>query len=206
MRLVQIAGYLGSGKTTLIIALSRHLSEGGKKVAILVNDVGEVPVDGKVMEEYGLAVKDIGGGCICCQVAGSMRTTLRILDKSLHPDLIFIEPTGIAVPGAIRKVAQLDSGRLSITFGPTVVLFDVTRMEKLLTYDPLRRLVATQVRDAEVIALSKVDRATEESMEEAAKAMRQINVTAEVVRLSTRTGEGFPRLLQAIEEMEVTVP
>jgi len=205
MRLVQIAGYLGSGKTTLIIALSRHLSESGKKVAILVNDVGEIPVDGKVMEEYGLTVKDMGGGCICCQMAGSMRTTLRLLEKNLHPDLILIEPTGIAVPNAIRNAAQLNSEKLPITFGPTVVLFDVTRMEKLLTYDTLKRLVATQVRDAELIALSKVDRATEESLEQATEAMRKINATAEVVRLSTRTSEGIPRLLHAIVEMEITV-
>ena len=68
MKLVQIAGYLGSGKTTLILALVRALSGAGKQVAILVNDVGEVPVDGKVMQEFGLTVKDIGGGCICCQV------------------------------------------------------------------------------------------------------------------------------------------
>jgi G3E family GTPase len=54
VKLVQIAGYLGSGKTTLILALSKSLSEEGQKVAILVNDVGEVPVDGKVMQEYGL--------------------------------------------------------------------------------------------------------------------------------------------------------
>jgi G3E family GTPase len=68
MKVVQIAGYLGSGKTTLIIAMSRLIAGAGKKVAILVNDVGAVPIDGKVMEEYGLTVKDIGGGCICCQV------------------------------------------------------------------------------------------------------------------------------------------
>jgi G3E family GTPase len=59
VKLVQIAGYLGSGKTTLILALSKSLSEEGQKVAILVNDVGEVPVDGKVMQEYGL---EPGGG------------------------------------------------------------------------------------------------------------------------------------------------
>ena len=60
MKIVLIAGYLGSGKTTLIIALSKQLAGQGTKIAILVNDVGAVPVDGAVMQEYGLTVKDIG--------------------------------------------------------------------------------------------------------------------------------------------------
>lgn len=71
MKLVQIAGWLGSGKTTLIIEIGRRLSEKGTKVAILVNEIGAIPVDGKVVQEYGLTVKDLGGGCICCQVAGN---------------------------------------------------------------------------------------------------------------------------------------
>ncbi len=126
MKLVQIAGYLGSGKTTLILALSKNLSEEGKKVAILVNDVGEVPVDGKVMQEYGLAVKDIGGGCICCQVAGNMLKTLGLLAKNYEPDITIIEPTGVAVPNAIKEAVGLKASKFKITFGPIIVLFDTT--------------------------------------------------------------------------------
>src|SRR5574337_204530 len=98
MKIVQIAGYLGSGKTTLILALSKQFAAEGTRVAILVNDVGAVPVDGAVMKEYGLTVKDIGGGCICCQVSGSLLKTLEALARDVRPDIVIIEPTGIAVP------------------------------------------------------------------------------------------------------------
>lgn len=199
MKIVIVAGYLGSGKTTLIIALSRQFAGTGMKVAILVNDVGAVPVDGKVLEEYGLTVKDIGGGCICCQVAGSMIKTLEALAAGPAPDYIIIEPTGIAVPESIRQAVMLKSEKTGASLGPTIVLFDTTRAAKLLTYDTLKRLVATQVRDADIVALSKVDLSSAEDAAEAGSSIRQINPAAEIIRLSATTGEGLAELAGRIQ-------
>jgi G3E family GTPase len=173
-------------------------------VAILVNDVGEVPVDGKVMQEYGLAVKDIGGGCICCQVAGNMRKTLGLLVKNYEPDITIIEPTGVAVPNAIREAARLDTANFEITIGPTIVLFDTTRAEKFLTYDTLKRLVNTQLRDADIIALNKVDAAPEDKIEHAKEAVHLINPNAKIMRLSNRTGEGFAGIIEAVRDMKLS--
>jgi G3E family GTPase len=202
-KLVQIAGYLGSGKTTVIIAIGKGLSETGLKVAIIVNDAGAIPVDGRVMQQYGLTVKDIGGGCICCQVAGNLLKTLDVLAGGLKPDFIFVEPTGMAVPHSIRENVSYGAAKANITIGPTIVLFDATRREKLLTYDTLKRLIATQLSDADIIALSKVDLVSEGDIERSREAVRQINPKARVVQLSTRTGEGIADLLRAIEEMTI---
>lgn len=202
MKLFQVAGYLGSGKTTLIIALGKALTEKSYKVAILVNDVSGIPVDGKVIEEYGLTVKELGGGCICCQVVGSMTKTLETLAKNMHPDMVIIEPTGMAVPNSIKDALGPLSKKLPIEFGPTVVLFDVTRAEKLLTYDTLKRLVGKQLADADIIALSKVDRATEDEIEAAAEGVRAINPEAEIMRLSVVTGEGLNHIVQSVGEVE----
>lgn len=207
MRLVQIAGYLGSGKTTLIIALSKGLAEEGDKVAILVNDVGEISVDGKVMQEYGLTVKDIGGGCICCQVAGSMLKTLEMLAHAASPpDLIMVEPTGMAVPNSIKEtVLSLSAKKMTLDIGPTVVLFDTTRAVKLLTYDTLKRLLAIQLKDADIVALSKVDRVSKDDIAGSVEAVRTINPKAEIITLSTRTGEGLTRLIEAVRGSKVQV-
>jgi G3E family GTPase len=198
MKIVLIAGYLGSGKTTLIIAMSQRVAEAGMKVAILVNDVGSVPVDGKVLEKYGMVVKDIGGGCICCQVAGTMLKTLEMLAKGPNPDLIIIEPTGIAVPGSIRQTVLLNAKTTGAVLGPTIVLFDTTRTEKLLTYDTLKRLVQTQIGDADIVVLSKIDQSSTEAATHAEKAVRLMNQAAEIVRLSTVTGEGLSLLADRI--------
>jgi len=203
MKIVQIAGYLGSGKTTLIIALSRKVAEAGMKVAILVNDVGAVPVDGKVIEEYGLTVKDIGGGCICCQVAGTMIRTLETLAKGPKPEMIIIEPTGIAVPESIRQTVMMNAGKTGAVLGPTIVLFDTTRTDKLLTYDTLKRLVTTQIRDADIVALSKVDLSSADATDHAERAVRELNQTAKIIRLSTVTGEGLAVLADQMREVTV---
>lgn len=203
MKLVQIAGYLGSGKTTLIIALAKMMAEPGLKTAVIVNDAGEVPVDGRVMEEFGLTVKDIGGGCICCQVAGNMLRTLEALANGPRPDLIFVEPTGMAVPNTIRENVLLGAEKNGIVIGPTIVLLDATRAEKLLTYDTLKRLVSTQLRDADIIALSKADRVTPEALEKTRDAATEINPAAAVLELSTHSGKGLAELAGAVRERVV---
>lgn len=203
MKIVQIAGYLGSGKTTLIIALSRAVAGAGLKVAILVNDVGAVPIDGRVIAEYGLTVKDIGGGCICCQVAGTMLKTLETLARGARPDVVIIEPTGIAVPDSIRQTVLLNAAKTGAVLGPTIVLFDTTRAEKLLTYDTLRRLVSTQVKDADIVALSKIDLAPGDAADRAALAVRELNPAAEIIRLSTVTGAGLAGLADRVRTAQV---
>jgi len=205
MKLVQIAGYLGSGKTTLILTLIRRLADEGKKVAILVNDIGEVPVDGKVIEQAGMTVKDIGGGCICCQVAGNLRSTLKTLARTQSPDITIIEPTGMAVPNAIKEVAAAVGSGVEVEFGPTVVLFDTTRAEKLLTYDTLERLVTTQLRDADIVALSKVDAASDEQIAQSEAGVREKNQNARIIRLSTRAGEGLEVIVDAALNLTVNV-
>lgn len=205
MKLVQVAGWLGSGKTTLIIALSKALSGMGSRVAILVNEIGAIPVDGKVIQEYGLTVKDIGGGCICCQVAGNLMKTLRLLSEGPKPEIVIIEPTGIAVPRSIKETILSGARKQDISVGPTIVLFDTTREEKLLTYESLRRLVTTQLKDADIIALSKVDMVSEEVIARTGDAMRFINPGARIVRLSTVTGDGLETLIQAMQEMPAQV-
>ena len=204
MKIVLIAGYLGSGKTTLIIALSKQLAGQGIKIAILVNDVGVVPVDGAVMQEYGLTVKDIGGGCICCQVAGNLMKTLETLATSVRPDIVIIEPTGIAVPDSIRQTVLLSARKNPMEVGHTVVLFDTSRAAKLLTYDTLKRLVSLQIRDATIIGLSKSDLVTTEELEAATRAVREINQRAEVIRVSTVSGEGMSALAGLIRGAAVT--
>jgi G3E family GTPase len=204
MKIVLIAGYLGSGKTTLIIALSKQLAGQGTKVAILVNDVGAVPVDGAVMQEYGLTVKDIGGGCICCQVAGNLMKTLETLAVSVRPDLVIIEPTGIAVPDAIRQTVLLSARKYPMEVGHTIVLFDTSRAAKLLTYDTLKRLVSLQIRDATIIGLSKSDLVTTEELEAATRAVHEINEVAEVIRVSTVSEEGLTLLVGRIRGAVVT--
>jgi len=199
MKITQIAGFLGCGKTTLLLRLSKKLSDGGKrKVALIVNEIGEIPVDGKIIEESGLRVKDIGGGCICCEIASTFAKTIYNLYKDFHPEHILVEPTGVAVPHQVKLAARMSGRDAKISIGPAVVLFDATRPAELLDMDMLGQLVTSQIKDADVLAISKVDIVSEDQVQEAIERVRQYNPTAEIIRLSSFKEWGVDRIIEII--------
>jgi G3E family GTPase len=177
MKITQIAGFLGCGKTTLLLKLSRLIAaEGERKIALVVNEIGEIPVDGKVIEESGMQVKDIGGGCICCEVASTFAKTIYRLYKDFKPDHVLMEPTGVAVPHQV-KLAALDM-------------------------DMLGQLVTTQIKDADVIAISKVDAVDDAAISESAGKVRDYNAKADIFNLSSFTGMGLDQLTEIILSWE----
>ncbi len=199
MKITQIAGFLGCGKTTLLLKLSRALSDGGnRKIALVVNEIGEIPVDGKIMEESDMQVKDIGGGCICCEVASTFAKTIYRLYKDFKPDHVLVEPTGVAVPHQVKLAARMGGRDAKIEMGPAIVLFDATRPAELLDMDMLGQLVTTQVKDADVIAISKIDAVEPGAVEDASKRVRAYNADAEIVALSAFTDTGVDRLVETI--------
>ena len=98
MRLLLFAGFLGSGKTTLIISIARQATEAGRRLCVIVNEIGEVGIDGEVLRVGDLEVKEITAGCICCQIGVDLVRTLRELEEGFRPDLVIIEASGIATP------------------------------------------------------------------------------------------------------------
>lgn len=203
MKITQIAGFLGCGKTTLLLKLSRALADdGNRKIALVVNEIGEIPVDGKIMEESGMQVKDIGGGCICCEVASTFAKTIYRLYKDFKPDHVLVEPTGVAVPHQVKLAARMGGRDAKIKMGPAIVLFDATRPAELLDMDMLGQLVITQVKDADLIAISKIDAVDQTAAEESSTRVREHNANAEIIQLSSFTETGIDALVAAILEWE----
>lgn len=199
MKIVQIAGFLGSGKTTLLLKLTRALAEEkGVKVALVVNEIGEIPVDGKVMEESGMRVKDIGGGCICCEVASTFAKTLAQLYRDFNPDMVVVEPTGVAIPRQVKAAAEMGTRSAKIEIGPVIVLFDSTRADELLDMELMGQLVTAQLVDADIVAVSKVDAVSPEEAERATAAARGVIPNAEFVKVSSVSGQGMSELVQRI--------
>ncbi len=200
MKITQVAGFLGCGKTTLMLRISKELAAGIRKVALVVNEIGEIPVDGKIMEESGMRVKDIGGGCICCEVASTFAKTVYSLYKEFGPEHLLVEPTGVAVPHQVKLAARMSSRDAKISLGPAIVLFDATRPAELLDMDMLGQLVTTQVKDADVVAISKADAVSERELADTADRVRNLNEKAEILQLSSFTGLGLERIKQIILE------
>jgi G3E family GTPase len=201
LRVVQIAGFLGCGKTTAMMALSKILSgDYKKKVALVVNEIGEIPVDGEVVEKCGLSVKTLGGGCICCEIAFNFAGTLVMLYKSFNPDIVLTEPTGVAVPHRVKSAALMGGRDCEVSMGPAVVLFDAIRPEELLSEDMLGTLVKKQLNDADVIAINKIDAVDEVRIKYCEEKTREINPKAKLIRLSCIKGDGIEELAKIIIE------
>ena len=200
MKITQIAGFLGCGKTTLVLKLSQKLArDGEQKIALVVNEIGDIPVDGKIIEESGMRVKDIGGGCICCETGPYFAKTLVTMYREFGPDHVLVEPTGVAVPHQVKQAANMAGRDAKLSMGPVIVLFDATRPAELLDMDMLGRLVIAQVKDADYIAISKIDLVDAAGIAEASQHVKAFNEQAEIFNLSSFTGEGVERLAEIIE-------
>ena len=198
MKIAQIAGFLGSGKTTLLIEVAKILVERGNKVAIVVNDVGEINVDFKIIEAYGLKAKELSGGCICCEIAGNFANTLSLLHTNFSPDIVIVEPSGVAIPWGLKRAAEYSEAEVPVTIehAPVLTLVDATRIDTLM--GTVRRLVITQVREADVCLINKVDAAQEEGITRAEELVRSVNPKCEIMRISTHKNKGMKEVADII--------
>jgi G3E family GTPase len=194
MIICSITGFLGSGKTTLVIELSKRLARDHKKVAIIVNEVGEVGVDGSLMEAYGLQTKEITEGCICCALSHTLMNTLQALSKGYQPDVVFIEPTGVALPSKIEKVIRTSlveyEGKCSIC------LVDAFRAERISK--EAASFFTLQVKGANLIAISKIELVTQPELERVIGLVESVNPTARIVTISTKMNVGIEELKESV--------
>lgn len=199
MKIAQIAGFLGSGKTTFLIEVAKELVSRGHRIAIIVNDVGDINVDAKFIESYGLKAKEISGGCICCQIAGSFATTVATLYNTFKPDIIIVEPSGVAIPWGLKRAAEYSEEEMEakIEHTPVLTLVDSVRIDVLM--ESVRRLVETQIREADVVLINKVDASTPEKIKKAVDLVKSINPTAEILYGSGRTLQGVKEIATIME-------
>jgi G3E family GTPase len=153
MKLIVIAGFLGSGKTSLLLALARDLVRRRHTVAVIENEIGEVGIDGRIVADEGLVVRELFGGCVCCSLSIGVVDTLDALARTVAPDYVLLEPTGIAQPAELATtISQYAS---SVEDVRILTLVDAERFELLV--EVMGPLLEAQVVHADVVAVTKAD-------------------------------------------------
>ena len=114
-----ISGFLGAGKTTLIQKLIKDVFK-GQKVVLVENEFGEIGIDGGFLNEAGIVINEVNGGCICCTLQGDFKTALHQVLDQYHPDRIVIEPSGVGKLSDILRIVKSVEG-LTINSYSTVV-------------------------------------------------------------------------------------
>lgn len=190
MRIAQVTGFLGSGKTTFLIEVAKELNSRGLKVATIVNDVGHINVDRKCMEVHGINTREIAGGCICCEVQGTLTTTVTNIYMSYKPDVILVEPTGVAIPLGLKQAAAETVKRMPkvLEQSPIVTFVDAMRIDKLM--NNVRRLVETQIIEADAVLINKVDAVNEDRLRLVTDMVRGMNPEVQLFYGSARTRQG----------------
>jgi len=148
-----ITGFLGSGKTTLLCHLlaARPARE---KWAMLVNEFGEIGIDGALLADRGAILKEIPGGCLCCVNGLPMQVGLNMLLKS-KPDRLLIEPTGLGHPRQVLEMLSAPVYQAWLQLNATLTLLDARQLA-----DP--RIVANenfrdQLAAADIVIANKRD-------------------------------------------------
>lgn len=185
LKLLLVGGFLGSGKTTLILQLAHTAVAAGQRVAILVNEVGELGIDDQFMRRLGLSVWELLNGCICCTLTADLVTALQTLDADYRPELVILEPSGVAESGNILSALPYYRGT-PLEAIRTISVVDPQRLPILL--EVLTPLVTAQIQAADTILINKIDVATPEEIAAARRAVAEINPDARLVVASAKTG------------------
>jgi G3E family GTPase len=148
-----IGGYLGAGKTTLVNHLLRHAD--GKRLAIMVNDFGEISIDADLIVSQDGNVLTLAGGCVCCSVGSDLMSALIDLgERTPAPDMVLIETSGVALPAAVARSARLAPG---IGIDAVVVLVDAETVRARAGDPYVGDTVCRQLQEADLLILNKLD-------------------------------------------------
>ena len=150
-----VFGFLGSGKTTFIIrALERWGTE--EKIVVLVNEFGDVGIDGDLLTGLGGDVVELPSGCICCTLQTDFRSQMLEISRTINPERVIIEPTGVATIAQIRSIVEAQLFEDTIEKINNIFIADATGFMNL--YKANRHFVESQVKNAQLALLNKCDR------------------------------------------------
>jgi G3E family GTPase len=175
-----VTGFLGAGKTTVVNHLLAHAQ--GRRIAAVVNDFGAINIDAELIVGAGDGVVSLSNGCICCSLEGDLlRTLATLLRRDPRPELIVIETSGVADPADIVRNLMDPVISAEAPLETVLCMVDATTQPAMLHDEALLR---SQLRSADVVALSKVDlvdAATRAQFRDAIKALRPVAVMVDAV-------------------------
>ncbi|MEG0377301.1 MAG: GTP-binding protein [Eubacterium sp.] len=177
--LILLSGFLGSGKTTLLNKIAHYFTKKNKKVAIIINEAGETGVDNLYMKKKGYAVKALFGGCICCTLSANLKMMVEDLVTHEAVDIILMEPSGTADPGALYK--PLTQAGYTLETIHHISLVDPTRAQIL--FPVLEPLFESALPHSNAVILTKTDLATKEMLHFSETMIQSYNADAPLFKM-----------------------
>ena len=169
-----VTGPLGSGKTTLL----RHiLATRPAKIAIVMNEFGEMAIDTKVIEGKNVRIAELGGGCVCCSLLGEFEAAVTEIITKVAPEIIIVETTGLAEPEAL--VFNIQEALPECRLDGVISVIDA---DMLVRFPELGHTTRLQIEGADILLLNKIDLVDAKQIEPLETKLREINPSAAIVR------------------------
>ena len=187
-----LGGFLGSGKTTLLMKIASMYAKRGEKTALLVNESGEIGVDGATLKAQGYDAIELPNGCICCTLSGTLQSALKNIKKDIDPDIIIVEPTGLALPHKVKElveVSMIDPDAIYI-----IGVADVQRFEDLIKKK--EDFFKMQMSKADFILINKMDLAKPGQIEDVTSWINKEFPGKPVMAISAKTDENIDKLYE----------
>jgi len=201
-----ISGFLGAGKTTLIQKLIKDVFA-GKKVVLVENEFGEIGIDGGFLQEAGITINEINGGCVCCTLQGDFHDALEKVEKTYHPDHIIIEPSGVGKLSDILSIVKSVEG-LELNSYSAVV--DAKRCK--IYHKNFKEFFDDQISTACCVILSRTQLVSEDKLNEDVSIIRELNPDVRIIttpwddlngesiyEAMTGSSNGFPEGLEELD-------
>ena len=214
-RMLVLGGYLGAGKTTLAINLAKQLKERrDKSVSIIMNDQGDVLVDTEYSKDAGFDTRDIMGGCFCTNF-DKFVSSARTLVTTGKPDVIIAEPIGTStniMSSVVAPMRSLHPDEFSIA--PFTVVVDCVRALDILSVKEKRTeetvdiIPAHQIREAEIVILSKADLASKDQIAKIKKKVLEILPGVRIIESSSVDLRNIDEIMDIIlsDELSTKAP
>lgn len=168
-----LTGYLGAGKTTL---LKKIIRDTDRKIAVLMNEFGEIGIDTKVVKGTNVDIMELAGGCVCCSLTGELTAAIDEILKKTKPDMIVIETTGVAEPDAmITNIGGIKGVKLDSVI--TIVDADA-----LARFPNIGHVGRVQIENADVILLNKVDLVKTGEIDHLQHKLEDLNTRAKIIK------------------------
>lgn len=149
-----VTGFLGAGKSTLV---QRWLGELPRnETAVIVNERGDVGIDGELLAAHVALLREITGGCVCCKTQAELVAALSELSRATpRPTRILVETSGAASPAGVISAISAPAGRERLRLDGVITVLDAVRAERALQFD----VAVEQLGFADVVVLSHTDEA-----------------------------------------------
>ena len=201
-----ISGFLGAGKTTLIQKLIKDVFA-GKKVVLVENEFGEIGIDGGFLQEAGITINEINGGCVCCTLQGDFHDALEKVENTYHPDHIIIEPSGVGKLSDILSIVKSVEG---LEFNSYSAVVDAKRCK--IYHKNFKEFFDDQISTACCVILSRTQLVSEDKLNEDVSIIRELNPDVRIIttpwddlngesiyEAMTGSSNGFPEGLEELD-------